>query len=59
LERVPERIDQVNYGELVVVGSLSAAERRKASASEVDEPGKIDGVEVSCERVVGAVLMES
>jgi hypothetical protein len=41
------------------VGSLSAAERLKAGASGVDEPGKIDEVVVSCAGVVGTVLTES
>lgn len=54
-----ERIDQVNYGELGVAESLSAAERLRAGASEVDELGKIGVVEVSCGWVVGVVLMES
>jgi hypothetical protein len=56
LGRGPERTGQVSYGEL---GSLSAAERLRAGASEVDELGEIGVVEVSCGRVVGVVLMES
>ena len=58
--RVPERMGQLNYGEPGVVESPSAAERLRAGAWGVDEPGKIDEVvEASCERVVGGVLMES
>ena len=56
---MPERIGQVNYGELGVVESLSEAERWRAGASEVDELGKIGVVEASCGWVVGVVLMES
>lgn len=59
LGRVPERADQVNYGELGVVESLLGVERLRAGASEVDELGEIDVVGVSCGRVVGVELMGS
>lgn len=49
----------MNYGELGVVESLSAVEGLRAGVSGVDEPGKTGEVVVSCERVVGVVLMES
>ena len=42
-----------------MVESLSAAERLRAGAPEVDELGKIDVVEVSCGQVVEVVSMES
>ena len=46
----PEMIGQMNYDDLGVVESLSAAERWRVGGSEV---------EVSCERLVGEESMES